>query len=194
MAQVLGVTLQLLRYSFFIAAVLAAVVVLLDWLVRTRRINPFGPVARFSRKFTDPAIAPIERAVVRAGGLPTSAPWWALVAIVVGGLVILYLLEFLFRQLLMAQGAVAAGPRGILLLLITWTFAILKIALILRVVSSWLRVSPYAWWIHWSYRLTEPILRPLRGFIPPLGMIDITPLVAYFVIILVERLVVGLVL
>jgi len=185
--------LGIIRLVFFGLAVVAAGIFLLDWLVRTRRISPFSPIARFSRSFVDPLIAPVERSVVRAGGLPTSAPFWALIAVVVGGLVILYLLEFLITQLAMLGAAASSGPSGILKLLLFWTFAILRIALLVRVVSSWLRVSPYSRWVRWAFHLTEPILRPLRGVVPPLGMIDVTPLVAYFVLWLLERVVFSLI-
>jgi YggT family protein len=37
----------------------------------------------------------------------------------------------------------------------------------------------------------EPYLRLFRRFIPPLGMIDITPIIAIIVLYIVDRLVVG---
>jgi YggT family protein len=40
--------------------------------------------------------------------------------------------------------------------------------------------------------VTEPILRPLRQVIPTLGMIDITPLIAYFLIGFLQGAVVSL--
>ena len=178
------------RVLVAIAAVLA-LVALIDWLVRTRRLNPFNPIARFFRRVVDPAIAPVERRVVRAGGMPHAAPWWTLVAVVLGGIVLLAALRFIHTQILIASTLAEAGPRGVLILLVRWTFAILQIAIFARVVSSWLRVSPYAWWVRWSFTLTEPILKPLRAVIPPLGMIDITPIIAYFALSLLEPLVLG---
>jgi YggT family protein len=121
--------------------------------------------------------------------MPTAAPWWALGVVVVGGIILLTLLDFLAGQLVFASRAADSGPRGILALLIGWTFGILKIALLVRVVSSWIRVSPYSKWVHWSYRLTEPLLAPLRRWIPTIGMIDITPIVAYIILIVLEGLI-----
>ena len=43
-----------------------AVVCLVDWLARTRRINPFHPIARFLRETVDPLIAPLMGAPDRA--------------------------------------------------------------------------------------------------------------------------------
>ena len=184
--------LGVLRVVLFVLAVLLAIVALLDWMVRTRRINAFNPIARFFRSTVDPLLRPIERRVVAHGGMPTSAPWWALGVVVVGGIVLLTLLDFLRGQAANLSDGVDAGPVGILRVLISWTFGLLKIALLVRVISSWIRISPYSKWVHWSYRLTEPLLAPLRRWIPTIGMIDITPIVAYIILILLEGLVVGL--
>ena len=179
----------ILKTALFVVAALLAVVFLVDWLVRTRRINAFNPVARFFRQSVDPLLEPIERQVVRAGGLPTSAPWWALVAVVLGGILLIVVLNQL--QVWLAQLAFAAGsgPGTLVVLLILWALGIVQIALILRVIASWFRMSEYRWWLRWAVRLTDPILRPLRRVIPPLGMIDLTPLVAYFAIWILQGLV-----
>ena len=44
----------------------------------------------------------------------------------------------------MAILATGMGAAGILRLLVTWTFAVLKLALVVRVISSWFQVSPYS--------------------------------------------------
>ncbi len=178
--------LAALRLVLFALAVVLFIVFAVDWLVRTRRLNPFGPVARFVRRTVDPMILPVERRIVRAGGLPTSAPWWALVAVVVGGILLILALEFVRDLVLVALSAAGRGPRALYSLLVSWTFGILKLALIVRVIASWLQVSLYRPWIRWSVSLTEWLLRPLRSVIPPFGMIDVTPIVAYFVLWLLE--------
>lgn len=162
----------------WIAAVLA-VVLALDWLVRTRRINPFSRLARTIRSVIDPVLSPIERRVVRSGGSPTTAPWWALGIIVIGGILLIAALSYIRDLLLSAWIASAAGPRGMLRVLVEWTFGLLQLALIVRVIASWFRVSPVSAWVRWSYVLTEWMLRPLRRIIPTIGMMDITPIVAY---------------
>ncbi|MFN2565795.1 MAG: YggT family protein [Gemmatimonadaceae bacterium] len=185
----LGVVSAGLRYALFGAAVVAGVVAAVDWAVRTRRINPFGSTARFFRRTVDPLMVPIERRVVRAGGRPSSAPLWALGGVVVGGLLLIALFDFLTRQIGFAAAAFSGGTRGVLMLLVGWTFALLRIALIVRVISSWVGVSPYSKWVRWSYGLTEWMLAPLRQIIPLLGGIDVTPIVAYLVLGLLQGVV-----
>jgi len=166
------------RVAVFVAAIVVGVVALVDWLVRTRRVSPFSAIARFFRRSVDPLMVPVERTVIRAGGQPAAAPWWTLVSVVVGGVLLIFLMEFvggLLRQL--AAGADA--PRLLPVLLLSWVFKLLEFGLLVRVIVSWLPISRYSRWVRWSFTLTEWFLAPLRRIIPPLGMMDITPLVAY---------------
>jgi YggT family protein len=185
--------LVVLRFALFGLGVVAAAICGLDWLVRTRRVSPFSGIARFCRASVDPLLAPVERAVVRAGGVPTSAPWWGLVAVIIGGIVVITLVNALRALLFGALYAASSGPGAIARLLIAWTFEFLQVALLVRVISSYVRVSPYSNWVRWSYASTEWILRPLRQIIPTVGPFDITPIVAYFLLMLLERAVVSIV-
>jgi len=182
-----------LRPAVFGLAAVTAVVCAGDYLVRTKRINPFSPIARFMRQKVDPLMAPIERSVVRAGGLPSSAPLWSLAAVVLGGIVGLSLLSFLRDQFASLALAGQGGPRGMVTLALAWGFGFLRLALIVRVLSSWIRVSAYSKWIRWSFTVTEPMLAPLRRILPPLGMIDVSPIVAYLGIGLLQWAVFGLI-
>jgi YggT family protein len=171
------------RVVLFWLAVALAVVALVDWLVRTRRMNPFGPVPRFFRRYIDPMMEPIERRLVRSGGQPSAAPWWALAVVVVGGILLVTVLEYVGG--LMGEAMGATSPARLARLLVLWSLTLLRIALIVRVVSTWVQVSPYSRWVRWSYVLTEWMLAPLRRMIPALGPVDVTPIVAYLILVLV---------
>ena len=171
-----------LRFALAVIAGIFAIFCVVDWLVRTRRVNLFGPLARFSRSRIDPILEPIERKVVRAGGNPVNAPLWALAAVVIGGILVISVLDFIRAEILGLAFAAQSGPGGIFRLLVAWTFDFIRIAILVRVVSSWLPVSPYSKWIRWAYVVSEPILKPLRAVIPTMGPIDITPIIAYFLI------------
>ncbi|MGH7652911.1 MAG: YggT family protein [Gemmatimonadaceae bacterium] len=179
---------QLLRTALFSIAVVFGAICVLDWAVRTRKISPFNAVARFCRSTIDPFISPIERKVVRAGGTPASAPLWALAIIVIGGILLLTLVDFIKLEVIRSIVASQEGSAGIFHLLVSWTFTVLKVALIVRVLSSWFPISPYSGWVRWSYALSEPILTPLRRIVPTMGAFDFTPIVAYFLLDIIEWL------
>ncbi|HXT16063.1 MAG TPA: YggT family protein [Gemmatimonadaceae bacterium] len=180
-----GVRTALLYLGLAIAVICAV-----DWAVRTRRISPFNKISRFFRTTIDPLLAPIERVIVRAGGLPSAAAWWALVLFVVLGILLLALLDFihsiLVQAVFMVQQPSTAPP-----ILVHWVFSILIIALLVRVISTWLPISPYSRWIRWSYVLTDWMVRPMSRVIPRIGMFDITPIVLWFLLQLAEKVVVG---
>jgi YggT family protein len=183
----LAMAMAILRGVLLGIGIVAALAAALAWAVRTRRLAPFGAGARFSRRWIDPMLRPVERVIVRAGGHPASAPWWGLVAVAVAGALLLSLVQggigvaFEIRQ---AMGR----PLGFVRLLASWAFGLLRLALIVRVVASWLPGWRSSRWIRWSFPLTEWMLRPLRRFVPTLGMVDITPLVAYFLLWIVQGL------
>src|SRR5881392_281793 len=180
--------IQILRTALLSIAVVFGAICVLDWAVRTRKISPFNAVARFCRSTVDPIISPIERRVVRAGGTPAAAPLWALVAVVIGGILLLTLVDMVRLEVVRSIIASQEGSAGIFHLLVSWTFTILKAAIVVRVISSWLPISPYSAWVRWSYQLSEPILQPLRRVVPVLGGLDITPIIAYILLGLIESL------
>jgi YggT family protein len=73
--------------------------------------------------------------------------------------------------------------------LVDLLFGLYSLAIIARVFLSWVRVDPYHPAIQFLYRITEPILAPLRQRIPPLGMVDISPMVALIGLLIVQWIV-----
>jgi YggT family protein len=113
--------------------------------------------------------------------------------VVLGGILLLFLLGLL-RGILVQLASAIAEPRLFPILIVSWAFKIVELALIVRVLASWFPISPYSRWIRWTYPLTDWMLVPLRRIIPTIGMVDITPIVAYLILsYILERAVIGLV-
>ena len=184
-----AVLMQTLRYALFAGGLLVAAIAALDWTVRTRRINPFNGIARFMRGRVEPRLAGIERQVLRAGGHPSATPWWALLAYVVFAVLLLGAVDLMVGLVDDAVAATNNGAGGMLLLVVHWTFAILRIALLIRVVGSWFPRLATSRWLSWSHPTTEWMLRPLRGLLPTFGVVDLSPIVAYFALQIAEWLV-----
>src|ERR1700704_7184451 len=101
-----------LRYVVFAAFAASALVALASWLVRTRRISPFGALGRTLRTASDPLIRPIETRLVRAGGNPVHAGWWLVVAVAAAGVVLITLWNWLGEEAVRGAGANGGGARG----------------------------------------------------------------------------------
>ena len=77
---------------------------------------------------------------------------------------------------------------NILLRLVDLVFTLYTLAFIARALLSWFRISYYHPVARFLIQITEPVLAPLRRFIPPMGGLDFTPMVALFILWFVEQL------
>lgn len=189
MLSTLAVLAQALRTALVAGFAVVLVLAALDWAVRTRRLNPFSGIARFMRARVEPRCAGIERLVLRAGGHQSATPWWVAFAYVVVALLILSVADMVLEAAQDVVIATASGPLGFVVLAVHWTFGFLILALLVRVLASWVPSLAASRWVTWSYGATEWMLRPLRRILPPLGPVDISPLVAYFGLRIVRALV-----
>ena len=73
---------------------------------------------------------------------------------------------------------------------------ILYVALIGRVLLSWLNIgpsSPFFPIVNILHQITEPILAPIRRILPRFGMLDLSPMVAILFVTFIQRLLIGLI-
>jgi len=71
-------------------------------------------------------------------------------------------------------------------------FYVYYILILARVVLSYVRTDPYHPVVRFIYEVTEPVLGFFRRIIPPLGMVDLSPIVALFALELVHGIVMRL--
>jgi len=73
-----------------------------------------------------------------------------------------------------------------------WVYLLLLFAYIL---TSWIRL-PYRPWLNrvqrFLYDVCDPYLRIFRRFLPPLGPLDLSPMVAIFVLLIIQNVLVSL--
>lgn len=59
--------------------------------------------------------------------------------------------------------------------------------IIARAIISWVNPYPYHPLVRFLYRVTEPVLAPVRRIIPPIAGIDISPVIIIFVIFFIQN-------
>ena len=79
-------------------------------------------------------------------------------------------------------------PGSIILLLAT-IIQIYSFVVLARVILSWIpNVNPTNPIVQFLYQVTEPVLEPVRRVMPQLGMIDISPIVVFFGLQILHRI------
>ncbi|MBI5415317.1 MAG: YggT family protein [Candidatus Omnitrophica bacterium] len=62
--------------------------------------------------------------------------------------------------------------------------------ILIRALISWVNPDPFNAVVQLLYRTTDPILEPVRRFLPPMG-VDISPVIAFLAIIFLKSFLVG---
>jgi len=181
-----------IRYLVFGVVALSALLALCSWLVRTRRVSSFGALGRAMRAVSDPVMRPVERRLVRMGGNPTHAGGWLIVITAILGIVFISLAGWFVATFETAQRAAQSGPRGTFRLIVELLYNILFFALMVRVIAAWFGMFRYSNWIRPTYFLTDWLVEPIRRVVPPLGAMDVSPIVAWLVLMIGRSVLLGM--
>lgn len=161
-----------------VAAVLGGVLLLRFWM-QVVRVRPPAALGQFTFTLTDWLVRPLRRLLPGVGGYDWASLIAACLVIVLAIAVDLALVSRLFPQLLVL---------GALMRVCEWVIYGFIGLIIIEAIFSW--VNPHAPLAPFIRALNDPLLRPLRRVIPPLGGIDLTPLVALLllqIVLLVAR-------
>ncbi|MBI4394816.1 MAG: YggT family protein [Candidatus Omnitrophica bacterium] len=79
-----------------------------------------------------------------------------------------------------------------LAILVSMIFKVIYFLLVIRIIVSWFQASSFSEPISLLYRITDPILLPLRRLPLQVGMIDFSPVVAFILISFIDSFVVGI--
>lgn len=79
---------------------------------------------------------------------------------------------------------------GVLHTLIPFTVDVLILAMLIRAVASWFQMDERIAFIRFLARMTNPFIDPIRRFVPPVGFLDLSFLVAWFLLVTIQILLV----
>lgn len=89
-------------------------------------------------------------------------------------------------------------PAGILTTALTIFVRILEVLIWARILMGWFRpryrTSGNSWFFmieEYVWRATEPLLAPIRNILPSTGMIDFSPIILWFLIDIIYRVLYG---
>lgn len=162
---------------------LYTLVVLLRFLLQWVRADFYNPISQFTVRATNPVLAPMRRVIPGFGGVDVAA------------LVLMLALKVLELVLIGALGGGMPAGGGLLLVavaeLINMTINLFIFTILVEVVISWVNPGLYNPVMALVYRLNEPLVRPARRILPPMGGLDLSPLVVLIALQLAKILVVA---
>jgi YggT family protein len=189
-----------LLYSFFSWGVIAvvaaaAVLIVLRALFNYMDVNPFSWSARTVGRITDPMIMPVRRVLVALRIDPQVAPFVAVVLFIVSGILAVQVAGSVLNTVAGIIVALTSGRPGVPLVimgyLIYGLLGLYTLAIFVWIIFSWLSISYANPWMRLLVIVTEPLLSAVRRFVRPVGMFDISPMVAFLILWLAQMLVAG---
>ena len=167
-----------LFFDFYIIALI------LRYLLTKVRVDSLNPLSALIIKVTNPILKPLRRTIPGYFGID----WASIIS-----LFLVQAIEIILVALIITGGIPAFS--GLTMLTIAYLLrTILYIYLfiiIIQVIISWINPNVYNPITTIMYQISEPILKPIRQFIPSSGGLDFSPLVALIIINLLMILIIS---
>jgi YggT family protein len=170
--------------------VAAILLILLRSLFNYLDVNPFTWSAINLRRATDPVILPVRRALISFRLEPKVAPFIAILLILIAGYFVVQLAGSVLNTIAGVLFALTSGrigiPVAILGYLLFGLLGLYTLLIFVRIIFSWGMMGYGNRWMRFLVRITEPLLAPLRRMVPMVGMFDVSPIVAFLVLWLLQ--------
>jgi YggT family protein len=189
---ILGRIYWFVSWAVIVTIVAVIVLVLLRVIANQADLNPFGWSSLTIRRLTDPFIGPIRRALMGFGVDPKYAPLVTILLVVLVGWFALQLVSSVVNTL--AGIIVSIGGRSFVPVIgyVLYGMVSLYILLIfIRIIFSWGMASYSNRVMRFLVNATEPMLGPLRRIVPLVGTFDISPIVAFMILWLLQSAIAG---
>ncbi len=168
---------EILIQILLIVSTFYMTVVLLRFLLQLARADFYNPITQFAVKITNPLLRPLRRFIPGWGGIDGAALVLA---------VLIQALTFFLILVALNGGIPHINP----VTLLVWAVLnilglIVKIyfwSVIAIVVVSWIAPGNTHPAIQLIAQITEPVMRPVRNVIPPIGGLDLSPIVVFLIL------------
>lgn len=156
--------------------------VLLRFLFQWVRADFYNPISQFIVALTNPPLQLIRRLIPGVWGVDLAS------------VALMLALAVLKVYLLAWMGGAHPSVLGVFVFaigeLLRLTVYVFMVAVIIRVVLSWVGSRSYHPAVGLLHSLTEPVMGPARRLLPPMGGLDLSPIIVFIVLGLALRLIV----
>ena len=152
---------------------LALFLIAMRFLAQLCGVSPYNPISIGLRSITDPIVAPISRLVPAGKRLNIGAVIALIVCQVIYTAVMLALISR-FDAFNVLQSLIwsTLGAAGLLINIVFYS-------VLAMIVVSFIAPQSNHPAVEFVWQLTEPVMAPLRNFIPSMGGLDFSPIVLF---------------
>ena len=184
--RVLAAACQFIWYLVVAVIVSSIVLMIVRFVLNYADLNPFSRPVILVRRLTDPFVNPVRRALAGFGIQPNGAPLVVVLLSILLGYFVLMLtasvLDTAAGIALSVTDLSAGGAVALVGYILYGLLSLYALLIMIRIIFSWGQVSYANRVMRFLVNTTDPLLLPLRRTIPPIGMFDISPIVAFIII------------
>ena len=158
-------------------------IVLLRFILQLVRADFYNPISQFIVRATQPILRPLRRVIPGFAGVDFASLVLALIVQLVVMAIIIKLMGYALPAILQLLVWSLVGITALFL-------KIFFFALIISVILSWVAPHSHNPAAVLVYQLCEPVLAPIRRFLPSMGGLDLSPIFAFIALNLLDMLVV----
>ena len=166
-----GSLIQALIFIIDVFAGLYLLLLLLRFLIPWLRIDFRDPLAQGILKLTSPVVIPVRRFLPAIGRVDTAT---IVVAFVIQYLVVMIIFLLVGAPVVSALAIAVESVFRLLGLIIN----IFMFGILLSIILSWIAPNSHNPAVGIVRAIADPVLRPFRRVIPPMGGFDISPIFA----------------
>lgn len=151
------------------------VIVLMRVLLQVARADFYNPICQFVVKVTDPLVRPLRRIIPGLGGLDLAT---LLLALIIQFATINLLYIILAGALPNAGSALVWSVIGVVATITKIYF----FSILASIIFSWIAPGSQHPALALLHQINEPVMAPIRKVLPPMGGLDLSPILVFIVI------------
>lgn len=155
--------------------------VILRLLLQLARADFYNPISQAVVKATNPVLLPLRRLIPAAGPIDSAS---VVLALLVQALAIV--------SILLLHGAGFPSPIALIIWsligLAAFVTSIYFYAVLASIILSWVAPGTYHPAAMLLHQLTEPVMKPFRRLLPPMGGLDLSPILVFLSVNVVQVL------
>lgn len=168
--------------------------VLLRFLLQMLRADFYNPVSQFIVKLTTPPLRILRRFIPSVAGQDAASIVLCLL-LIFGKFLLMRALSIPAVQIGGVMAPIGDAGYGSLLIycvadLIALLLTVFLVAIIIKVILSWINPGHYNPVVGLVDKIAEPVLRPMRRILPSIGGLDLSPMLAILVVMVAKMLIV----